>query len=127
LTATGHAINATLYEKLSFNLLRDIAPVASLIRGPFVMVVKPSFPAKTVLEFITLYQGQSGQDQFCVRRYRTRGPCLRRAVQDDDRSADDPCALSWPSSRNDRSPQRPGASHVRHCCVVDHAHPDRPP
>jgi tripartite-type tricarboxylate transporter receptor subunit TctC len=48
LTATSDAINATLDEKLSFNLLRDIAPVASLIRGPFVMVVQPSFPAKTV-------------------------------------------------------------------------------
>jgi tripartite-type tricarboxylate transporter receptor subunit TctC len=47
------AINATLYEKLNFNFIRDIAPVAALIRVPGVMVVNPSFPAKTVAEFIT--------------------------------------------------------------------------
>ena len=52
LTATSDAINATLYGKLSFSLLRDLAPVASLIRGPFVMVVSASFPAKTLPEFI---------------------------------------------------------------------------
>jgi tripartite-type tricarboxylate transporter receptor subunit TctC len=45
LTATSDAINATLYDKLYFSLLRDIAPVAGLIRGPFAMVVKPSLPA----------------------------------------------------------------------------------
>jgi tripartite-type tricarboxylate transporter receptor subunit TctC len=46
------AINATLYDKLSFNFLRDIAPVASMSREPSVVVVHPSFPAKTVPEFI---------------------------------------------------------------------------
>ena len=40
------AINATLYEKLNFNFLRDIAPVAGVVRAPFVMVVNPSVPAK---------------------------------------------------------------------------------
>jgi tripartite-type tricarboxylate transporter receptor subunit TctC len=46
------AINATLYEKLNFNFIRDIAPVASLIRAPFVMEVNASVPAETVPEFI---------------------------------------------------------------------------
>jgi tripartite-type tricarboxylate transporter receptor subunit TctC len=46
------AINATLYEKLNFNFIRDIAPVASIIRAPLVLEVNPSFPAKTVTEFI---------------------------------------------------------------------------
>ena len=46
------AINATLYDKLNFNFIRDIAPVAGIMRGPLVMVVNPSFPAKTVPEFI---------------------------------------------------------------------------
>ena len=46
------AINATLYDNLHFDLLRDIAPVASIMRQPNVMVVNPSFPAKTVFEFI---------------------------------------------------------------------------
>jgi tripartite-type tricarboxylate transporter receptor subunit TctC len=49
---SANAINATLYEKLNFNFIRDIAPVASIIRQPEVMAVHPSFPAKTVSEFI---------------------------------------------------------------------------
>src|SRR5215468_5249580 len=44
----ANAINATLYERLSFNLIRDIAPVAGIIRVPNVMVVNPLTPAKTV-------------------------------------------------------------------------------
>jgi tripartite-type tricarboxylate transporter receptor subunit TctC len=51
LASTTSAINATLYEKLNFNFMRDIAPVATIIRQPLVMVVHPSFPAKTVPEF----------------------------------------------------------------------------
>ena len=50
--APSSAINATLYEKLSFNFIRDIAPVASLIRLPNVMEVNPSVLVKTVPEFI---------------------------------------------------------------------------
>jgi tripartite-type tricarboxylate transporter receptor subunit TctC len=53
LSATvANAINATLYDKLKFNFVRDIAPVASIARVPDVMEVNPSFPAKTVPEFI---------------------------------------------------------------------------
>ncbi len=47
-----NAVNATLYQKLNFNFIRDIAPVACLIRTPLAMEVNPSFPAKTVPEFI---------------------------------------------------------------------------
>src|SRR5499433_895900 len=47
-----NAINATLYDKLSFNFIRDIAPVAGISREPYVMAVHPSVPAKTVPEFI---------------------------------------------------------------------------
>jgi tripartite-type tricarboxylate transporter receptor subunit TctC len=46
------AINATLYAKLNFNFIRDIAPIAAVLRAPFVMEVTSSFPAKTVAEFI---------------------------------------------------------------------------
>src|SRR5262249_22452724 len=45
-------INATLYEKLNYNFIRDTVPVASVLRAPFVMEVNPSIPAKTVPEFI---------------------------------------------------------------------------
>jgi tripartite-type tricarboxylate transporter receptor subunit TctC len=51
-TAPPNIINATLYPNLSFNFIRDIAPVAGLVRVPNVMEVNPSFPAKTVPEFI---------------------------------------------------------------------------
>ena len=53
LLATGaNAINATLYDKLNFNFIRDIAPVGSVIRFPYVMLVHPSVPARSVPEFI---------------------------------------------------------------------------
>jgi tripartite-type tricarboxylate transporter receptor subunit TctC len=52
LVGLSNAINATLYRKLNFNFIRDIAPVASIGGSPYVMVVNPSVPAKTVPEFI---------------------------------------------------------------------------
>jgi tripartite-type tricarboxylate transporter receptor subunit TctC len=57
----ANAINATLYEKLSFNLSRDIVPVASLIRAPSVLEVNPSVPAKTVPEFIAYAKANPGK------------------------------------------------------------------
>src|SRR5205814_5251939 len=48
----ANAINATLYDKLNFNFVRDIAPVAGMVRTPSVMVVHPSFPTKSIPEFI---------------------------------------------------------------------------
>src|SRR5262249_23715727 len=50
--ATANAINPTLYDNLNFNFIRDIAPVAGIMRVPSAMVVHPSVPAKTVPEFI---------------------------------------------------------------------------
>ena len=55
------AINATLYDKLNFNFVRDIAPVAGLFRGAYVMVVNPSVPAKTVPEFIAYAKANPGK------------------------------------------------------------------
>jgi tripartite-type tricarboxylate transporter receptor subunit TctC len=52
LASTPNTINATLYDKLNFSFIRDMAPVASIIRNALVMVVHPSLPAKTVPEFI---------------------------------------------------------------------------
>jgi len=57
----AHALNATLYEKLNFNLLRDITPVAGLLRAPNVMEVHPSVPAKSVPEFITYAKSNPGK------------------------------------------------------------------
>src|SRR5262249_10238372 len=52
LVGLSNAINATLYKKLNFNFIREIAPVASIGGAPYVMVINPSVPAKTVPEFI---------------------------------------------------------------------------
>jgi len=56
-----NAINATLYEKLNFDFLRDMAPVASVIRFPNVIDLNPSFPAKTIPEFIAYAKANPGK------------------------------------------------------------------
>jgi tripartite-type tricarboxylate transporter receptor subunit TctC len=55
------AINATLYEKLNFNFMRDIAPVAGVIRTAFVMEVNPSVPAESITEFIAYAKANPGK------------------------------------------------------------------
>jgi tripartite-type tricarboxylate transporter receptor subunit TctC len=61
LVGLSNAINATLYEKLNFNFIRDIAPVASIGGGSYIMVVNPSVPAKTVPEFVACAKANSGK------------------------------------------------------------------
>ena len=61
LVASNNAYNATLYDRLRFNFIRDIVPVASICRDCFVMVVNPSFPAKTVGEFIAYAKANRGK------------------------------------------------------------------
>ena len=56
-----NAINATLYDKLSFNFIRDIAPVAGINRDPYVIAVHPSVPAKSVPEFIAYAKANPGK------------------------------------------------------------------
>jgi tripartite-type tricarboxylate transporter receptor subunit TctC len=55
------AVNATLYDKLNFNFIRDIAPVANVMRVPNLIVVHPSFPANTVPEFIAYAKANPGR------------------------------------------------------------------
>jgi tripartite-type tricarboxylate transporter receptor subunit TctC len=64
LAYSANAINATLYDKLNFNFIRDIAPVAAINREPLVMLVNPSFPAKTVPEFIAYAKANPGKINF---------------------------------------------------------------
>jgi tripartite-type tricarboxylate transporter receptor subunit TctC len=61
LVGTWNAINATLYDNLNFNFIRDIAPVAGIVRVPNVLVVHPSFPAKTVPEFLAYAKAHPGK------------------------------------------------------------------
>ena len=58
------AVNATLYPNLNYNFARDLTPVAGLSRDPDVMVVNPSFPAKTVAEFISYAMANPGKINF---------------------------------------------------------------
>jgi tripartite-type tricarboxylate transporter receptor subunit TctC len=61
LVTSTAAVNATFYDKLNFDLIRDIAPIASIARLPFVMEVHPSFAAKTVPEFIAYAKANPGK------------------------------------------------------------------
>jgi tripartite-type tricarboxylate transporter receptor subunit TctC len=61
LIGASAAINATLYDKLNFNFLRDITPVSGIMSIPFIMVINPSFPAKTVSEFIAYARANPGK------------------------------------------------------------------
>ena len=61
MAATPNAVNATLYDKLSFNFLRDIAPVASVIRAPYLIAVNPTVAAKTIPELIAYAKANPGK------------------------------------------------------------------
>jgi tripartite-type tricarboxylate transporter receptor subunit TctC len=97
LVNAANAINATYYENLSFNFMRDIAPVAGVGRFPYFMAVNPSFPAKNVGEFIAYAKAhpRRGGD----RRRRRAGPRIGRTPPVDDRHPDDARAISRHSSR----------------------------
>jgi tripartite-type tricarboxylate transporter receptor subunit TctC len=94
LVGASSTINVTLYEKLNFSFLRDITPVAGIVSIPFIMPVIPSFPAKTVSEFIAC-KSQWSTGEHGVGRQRNGRPSVGRAVQDDGRNRDGPCPVSW--------------------------------
>src|ERR1700726_4610735 len=60
LVSVANTVNATLYQSLNFDFIRDITPVAGLVRGPLVMEVNPSVPATTVPEFIAYAKANPG-------------------------------------------------------------------
>jgi tripartite-type tricarboxylate transporter receptor subunit TctC len=64
LIGSSNTINPSLYDKLNFNFLRDIVPVAGIVRVPLVMVVTPSLPVKTVPEFIAYAKANPGKINF---------------------------------------------------------------
>jgi len=67
----ANAVNATLYRTLNFNVARDITPVAATFRSPLLMVVTPSFPAKTVPEFIAYAKAHPGKINYASAGYGT--------------------------------------------------------
>ena len=64
LATSSNAINATLYERLNFNFVRDLDPVGSIADAPHIMEVNPSFPTRTVSDFITYAKANSGKINF---------------------------------------------------------------
>ena len=114
----ANGINATLYKNLSFNFIRDIAPVAGLVRTPNVMEVTPKLPVKTVAEFIAT-QGESRQDQHGVVRQRHVGASLGRALQVDDRLRNAARAVQGRRPGTERPDRRPGRRHLRQPAVLD--------
>jgi tripartite-type tricarboxylate transporter receptor subunit TctC len=64
LVNAGNAINATLYQHLNFDFIRDIEPVCSTVQAPHVLFVTPSFPARTVAEFIAYAKANPGKVNF---------------------------------------------------------------
>ena len=114
LVGPPNAINATLYDKLNFNFIRDIAPVASIIRGALCHGGPSIGSGQDGSRVHRLCQGQSGQDQLWRRAASgDRATCRRRAVQDDGRRQHGARALSRRGARADRSARRTGAGHVR--------------
>jgi len=61
MTDPSPTISATLYDKLNFNFIDDIAPVVGVLRSPFVMAINPAVPAKTVPEFIAFAKANRGK------------------------------------------------------------------
>jgi tripartite-type tricarboxylate transporter receptor subunit TctC len=64
LATSSNAINASVYENLNFNFIRDFDPVGSIVDAPHIMEVSPSFPARTVSDFITYAKANSGKINF---------------------------------------------------------------
>ena len=88
------AINATLYENLYFNFIRDIAPVGSIMRAFYVMEVNPSVPVKTVPEFIAYAKANPGKINMASAGSGTPATRRRRTIQVYDRRRDGPRVVS---------------------------------
>jgi tripartite-type tricarboxylate transporter receptor subunit TctC len=112
LVGSPNVINATLYDKLNFNFISDIAPVAGIVDLPMVMEVNPSFPAKTVPEFIAYAKAKPGKVNMASNGTGTTSHVARRTVQDDDRRRYGSRALSRCGARADRHDWRTGAGYV---------------
>ncbi len=91
--AGSHGVNAGIYSKLPYDVVKDFVPVAMICTTPNVMVVSPNTKAKTVAEFIALAKANPGQVQLCLGRRGQLGPLVGRAVQKHDQHRHHPHSL----------------------------------
>ena len=125
-TAAAAAINATLFDKLGYNFLRDFAPIASINHIPLILVAHPSFPPTTVFELIAYAKANPGKVNLATPGLANRTRSRRRASQDDDRRQHGRRALSRLAGGADRSHRRAGAIGVRRGAYVDRTRKERP-
>jgi Tripartite tricarboxylate transporter family receptor len=116
---TTSAVNATLYDRLNFNFIRDIAPVASIVRLPFVVLLHPSVPAKTIPELIAYAKANPGKINMASAGNGTlphvAGELFKMLTATEMRG----CAGARRPSR------RPSAGLFRHDACLDRARQDR--
>jgi tripartite-type tricarboxylate transporter receptor subunit TctC len=110
MVGSPHAINVTLYEKLNFDFLRDITPVANIIRVPLVLELNPSVPVKTVPEFIAYAKENPGRISYASAGNGTPQHVCR-TIQDDHGRQHATCPLSRVGPCADRPNQRTCAGH----------------
>ena len=113
MVSPSNTVNTTLYEKLSFNFIRDIAPVAGIMRTPNVMVVRSVVPREDGPGVHRLCQGQTRQDQHGLGRQRTSQHVAGELFKMMARHQHGACALSRLGAGAHRSLRWTGARHVR--------------
>ena len=121
----ANAINATLYPKLSFNFIRDMLPVAGIMRVPNVMEVTPSLPVKTVAEFITYAQANPGKINWATSGNGTSVHLSGELFKIMTGVQLHACSVPRVGARAHRHDQRASARDVRQHAVVAAAHPGR--
>ncbi len=117
LVSLPNAINATLYDSLPYDFIRDMAPVAGIVRSPNIMEVNPDVPVTTIAEFIA-YAKNSSCSHGVIGSWHVDAHG-RRTLQDDDRHRDAACAVSRLGAGADRSDGRTRTSDVRCDGAVD--------
>jgi|SRR5262245_6726115 len=124
LVGVPNAINATLYDKLNFNFIRDIAAVAGIDREPLVMVVNPSVPAKTVPEFIAYAKANPGKISMASAGNGSPAHVSGELFKNDWRQhGSRAVSRRWCCAA--RSARRTGAGHVPHHVRIDRIRQDR--
>src|SRR5262245_50513859 len=125
LATPSSAINATLFEKLSYNFLRDIAPVAGIMRVPNVMVVHPSVPAKSVPEFIAYAKANPGKINVESTGAGTSNHLAGELFKVNDWRRLGSYSVPRQRARANRSSRRSGAGRFRHHARLDRVHQGR--